>query len=118
MTRLRQLSNTNIKTIEIKKANQKSIKNRFKTRRSFAENDKAIVEIVYSCCKATIPRAVPSAIEHAVIYVIRDEENKKYVRADAHRARAVRAIEQKMKVKSLEIIEKNFYSFKLFFWKT
>ena len=49
---------------------------------------------------------------------IRDEKNNKYVRADAHRARAVRAIEQKMKVESLEIIEKNVYSFKLFFWKT
>ena len=64
-----------------------------------------------------IPRAVTSAIEHAGIYVIRVEENNKYVRTDAHRARAVRAFEQKMKVESLEIIEKKLF-FKHFFWKT
>ena len=104
--------------MEKKKANQKSIKNWYNPRQFFTENNKAIVEIVYSWCKATIPRAVTNAIQQAGIYVIMDEENNKYFRADAHRARAVRAIEQKMKVESLEIIEKNFYSFKLFFWKT
>ena len=39
-----------------------------------------------------------------------DEENNKYVRADAHCARAVRGIEHKMKVESRDIIERKTFT--------
>ena len=68
--------NTNIMTMEKQKANQKSIKNRYNPKQSFTENNKAIVENIYSWCKATILRTVTSAIEHAVLYDIIYNDNK------------------------------------------